>query len=146
VFVFARSTDDRDSALKLGADWAGGTDESPPSPLDAIIDTTPAWSPVIAALACLKPGGRLVINAIRKEAADLTALSTLSYERHLWMEKEIKSVANVTRQDVSEMLRLGAELHLRSAAQEYPLDNANTAIVDLRTRPVLAPKVLRISN
>ena len=70
----------------------------------AIIDTTPAWKPVVAALANLRPGGRLVINAIRKEAVDKDALLRLDYPEHLWMEKEIKSVANVTRADVVEFL------------------------------------------
>jgi propanol-preferring alcohol dehydrogenase len=146
ISVFARSSHEREAARALGADWAGETSDVPPSPLDAIIDTTPAWAPVLAALSCLRAGGRLVINAIRKEARDLQVLSTLSYEHHLWMEKEIKSVANVTRRDVVEMLRLAAKHHLQSAVDEYRLEDANRALIDLRTQPVLAPKVLRISE
>ena len=68
-----------------------------------IIDTTPAWRPVVAALAT-SPGGRLVINAIRKENAGQKRLLTLDYPAHLWLEKEIKSVANVSRADISEFL------------------------------------------
>jgi alcohol dehydrogenase, propanol-preferring len=146
VTVFARSESERAAALKLGADWAGDTCDAPPALLDAIIDTTPAWTPIVAGLANLKPGGRLVVNAIRKEAADQATLSTLSYERHLWLEKEIKSVANVTRQDVAEFLRIAAEMNVQSDIDEYELKDANSAIVDLRTKPVTAVKVLRITH
>jgi propanol-preferring alcohol dehydrogenase len=146
VTVFARSADERTAALQFGAAWAGDTREIPPAPLDAIIDTTPAWMPVLAALEHLKPGGRLVINAIRKESSDRSVLATLSYERHLWLEKEIKSVANVTRADVSELLDLAAGIKLHSAVDEYPLADANQALIDLRTKPVIAAKVLRIAK
>jgi propanol-preferring alcohol dehydrogenase len=71
LYVFARSAAERQFALELGADWAGDTEESPPSAPHAIIDTTPAWRPVLAALAGLRPGGRLVIDAIRKESGDV---------------------------------------------------------------------------
>ena len=112
VSVFARSASEREFARELGATWAGGTEEAPPELLDAVIDTTPAWRPVVAALAALAPGARLVINAIRKTDADRPALLDLSYPEHLWMEKEIKSVANVTRRDVEEFLALAARMGL----------------------------------
>ena len=70
VFVFARSEKERDFALELGAVWAGGTGDRSPEHLDCIIDTTPAWKPVVEALENLKGGGRLVVNAIRKEKRD----------------------------------------------------------------------------
>ena len=70
VFVFARSKKERAFAIELGASWSGDIGEMPPENLDAIIDTTPVWKPVMEALLCLKPGGRLVINAIRKESKD----------------------------------------------------------------------------
>ncbi|MFP3948606.1 MAG: alcohol dehydrogenase catalytic domain-containing protein [Longimicrobiales bacterium] len=92
VFVFARSPAQREFALELGAAWAGDTEDEPPELLDAIIDTTPAWKPVVDALGCLAPGGRLVINAIRKEAGDQEYLQELDYPDHLWMEKEIKNI------------------------------------------------------
>ena len=76
----------------------------------AIVDTTPAWLPIVKAMECLRPGGRLVINAIRKEDRDLNSLSALNYENHLWREKEIKSVANVSRSDVREFLDLAAKI------------------------------------
>ena len=107
---------------------------------------SPAWTPIVEALANLKPGGRLVVNAIRKEAADLSALTSMSYERHLWMEKEIKSVANVSRRDVTELLSIAADMNLQSSVEEFRLEDANAAIVELRTKPVLSAKVLRASS
>lgn len=94
IFVFARSEKERNFARELGAAWAGDTMDIAHEPLHAIIDTTPAWMPIIKAMENLIPGGRLVINAIRKEEADKEALMRLDYPNHLWLEKEIKSVAN----------------------------------------------------
>jgi propanol-preferring alcohol dehydrogenase len=146
VFVFARSKRERETALDLGAAWAGETTHHAPIEMDAIVDTTPAWTPIVAALENLAPGGRLVINAIRKEHADQSVLASLDYERHMWLEKEIKSVANVTRRDVSEFLDLAATIRLEPQVEEYPLADANAALLDLKTRPVTAAKVLRISG
>ena len=94
--------------MSLGASWAGDTADAPPEQLAAIIDTTPAWKPIIAALRALRPGGRVVVNAIRKETRDQSELLSLDYGRDLWMEREIKSVANVTRADVRETLDAAA--------------------------------------
>jgi propanol-preferring alcohol dehydrogenase len=145
VYVFARSEEERAFARELGAAWAGDTAEESPRKLAAIIDTTPAWSPIIEALGNLEPGGRLVVNAIRKEGRDQDALLRLDYARHLWLEKEIKSVANVTREDVREFLSLAAEASLKPEVQEYPLEEANRALLDLKQRAVRGAKVLRIA-
>lgn len=145
IFVFARHEAERDFARELGADWAGDIQDVAPGRLDAIIDTTPAWAPIIAALANLTPGGRLVINAIRKEDADKDALSQLDYPTHLWREKEIKSVANVTRLDVAEFLRLAAEVPIRPEVREYAMEEANRALVELKEQKIRGAKVLRIS-
>ncbi len=145
VFVFSRSPQEQKFARELGAAWAGDISSAPPEPLNAIIDTTPAWSPVMQALLHLAPGGRLVINAIRKEAADQNALLQMDYPTHLWMEKEIKSVANVTRRDVSEFLSLAAEIGIRPDYQEYELADANTALQELKLRQIRGAKVLRIA-
>jgi propanol-preferring alcohol dehydrogenase len=146
VHVFARSPKEREFALELGAAWSGDTDDSPPEPLHAIIDTTPAWQPVLSALEKLRPGGRLVINAIRKEAGDQDLLVGISYERHLWLEKEIKSVANVTSHDIAEFLPIAAEIPIKPAVETYPLESANTALNDLRAGDVRGAKVLDISQ
>lgn len=142
VYVFARSEPQRRFARELGAVWTGGTADTPPEPLDAVIDTTPAWTPVVEALRVLAPGGRLVINAIRKEADDLDALLKLDYPTHLWMEKEIKSVANVSRRDVAEFLEHAAALGIRPEVQEYPLAGANQALIELKAGAGRGAKVL----
>ncbi len=142
AYVFARDPQARAFALELGADWAGDTLDRPPHPLQAIIDTTPAWKPVVAALANLRPGGRLVINAIRKEDADLDELQGLRYHEHLWMEKEIKSVANVTHRDIAEFLPIAAQVPIRPAIETYSLIEANRALLDLKRGPVRGAKVL----
>ena len=142
VYVFARSATERAFALELGADWSGDTDDWPPEPPAAIIDTTPAWKPVLAALERLRPGGRLVINAIRKESGDRELLATLRYEDHLWLEKEIKSVANVTLADIAEFLPIAAEIPLHVEVETFALEQANRALSSLRGGHIRGAKVL----
>jgi propanol-preferring alcohol dehydrogenase len=144
VYVFARSPKEREFALELGAAWAGDTTDEAPHKLDNIIDTTPVWKPVVEALKNLEPGGRLVINAIRKEDVDKNYLLKLDYPTHLWMEKEIKSVANVTRRDVQEFLDLAAEIPIKPEIAEYDLDEANQALYELKTQKIRGAKVLRL--
>ena len=144
IFVFSRNPQEREFALSLGAAWAGTIDEIPPEGLDAIIDTTPVWGPDLEALKRLKPGGRLVINAIRKEEMDKEVLLKLDYASQLWMEKEIKSVANVTRQDVREFLGLAAEAGIKPEYQEYQLKDANQALHELKHGKIRGAKVLVI--
>jgi len=144
VFVFARSAQERAFARELGAVWAGDTLEESPEKLDSIIDTTPVWTPVVEALKNLEPGGRLVINAIRKENVDREVLLRLDYPAHLWLEKEIKSVANVARSDVSGFLALAAEIPIKPEVQEFALEEANTALIELKMRKIRGAKVLRV--
>jgi len=145
IYVFARNPRERAFARELGAAWAGDTAEDAPRGLDAILDTTPVWKPVVEALGQLNPGGRLVINAIRKEGVDQDYLLKLDYPRDLWMEKEIKSVANVARRDVSEFLELAAGIPIRPDYQEFPLEEANRALRELKEGHIRGAKVLRIS-
>jgi propanol-preferring alcohol dehydrogenase len=144
VFVFARSENERAFARELGAVWAGDTADRSPRKLDSIIDTTPVWKPVVEALMNLKPGGRLVINAIRKEDVDKDYLLNIDYPDHLWLEKEIKSVANVARKDVAEFLQIAAEIPFKPDVQEFELSEANTALLELKERKIRGAKVLRI--
>lgn len=146
VYVFARSAEEQVFAMELGADWSGDTDAVPPQEPHAIIDTTPAWKPVLAALLQLRPGGRLVINAIRKESADRELMAGICYEDHLWQEKEIKSVANVTSRDIADFLPLAAAVPLRVNVQTYALESANEALNDLRRGHVKGAKVLIIKT
>lgn len=144
VFVFSRNPAEQEFALSLGAAWAGAIDENPLEGLDAIIDTTPVWGPDVEALKILKPGGRLVVNAIRKEEKDKDALLQIHYPTHLWMEKEIKSVANVTRDDVREFLIVAAQAGIKPEYQEYGLDDANMALVEMKQGNIRGSKVLVI--
>jgi propanol-preferring alcohol dehydrogenase len=145
VHVFSRNEVEREFARELGAAWAGAIGERAPEPLDAIIDTTPAWGPVVEALADLVPGGRLVINAIRKESADKQALLDLDWAAHMWLEKEIKSVANVTRADIAAALELAAAAALVPEVEEHPLEDANEALRLLRRGGTRGARVLRVS-
>ena len=144
VYVFARNSKDRHFARELGAAWAGDSDEQPPVLLQAIIDTTPAWKPVVSALQRLEPGGRLVINAIRKENRDRDLLTGIDYPRDLWLEKTVQSVANVTRADVREFLELAAAMPLLPTFEEFPLAEANRALRELKEGKIRGAKVLRI--
>ncbi|WP_231717091.1 zinc-dependent alcohol dehydrogenase family protein [Desulfosarcina ovata] len=142
VYVFARSPGEQEFARSLGAVWAGDTKATAPQPLDRIIDTTPAWTPVVEALRNLRPGGRLVINAIRKEVADREALLNMDYATHLWHEKEIKSVANVARTDVSRFLDLADRIPIIPEVETFDLSEANRALLELKNRKIRGAKVL----
>ncbi len=144
VFVFARSEKEQIFAKELGAVWAGDTADESPEKLHSIIDTTPAWKPVVEGLKNLECGGRLVINAIRKEDFDKEYLLKLDYPSHLWLEKEIKSVANVARRDISKFLQLAAEIPIKPHVQEFSLEEANKALLELKERKIRGGKVLRI--
>lgn len=145
VYVFARNGNERDFARELGAVWAGDTVEESPEKLRSIIDTTPVWKPVVEAMKNLAPGGRLVVNAIRKENVDRDYLLNLDYARHLWMEREIKSVANVSPGDISGFLKLAGEMKVSPEIIEYPLEQANRALAELRRGNVRGAKVLTVS-
>jgi len=147
VVVWARNPAQRRQALDAGADWAGDTHERCPLEVHAIIDTTPVWETVLAALGQLAPGGRLVINAIAKEASDRRLLADLDYPRQLWMERSIQSVANVTRQDIRDFLALAGEhAILRPETTRFALEQANEALHELASGQVRGAKVLEISG
>lgn len=146
IYVFARDGQARTFARSLGAVWAGETEEQAPQALHAIIDTTPAWGPIVAALGNLRPGGRLVINAIRKEDGDKQSLLRLNYGEHLWMEREIKSVANITGRDIREFLQIAGQIPLAPEVTTYRLEQANEALVELKRGPVRGAKVLIVGS
>ena len=145
IYVFARSDGERAFARELGAYWAGDFEDEPPDALHCAIDTTPVWKPVVEGLRHLEKGGRLVINAIRKEEIDKEALLGLDYPGHLWLEKEIKSVANVAGRDIREFLALAAEIPIRPEVQEYKLEDAHQALMELKERKIRGAKVLKIN-
>ncbi|MBP1749578.1 MAG: adhA [Deltaproteobacteria bacterium] len=145
MFVFARSPGERDFARELGASWVGDTTDASPEKIDRAIDTTPVWGTIVHALKNLERGGRLVINAIRKEEIDKKELLGLSYPEHLWLEKEIKSVANVTSRDVREFLELASRIQIHPEVEIFSLDNANTALIELKERKIRGAKVIKIT-
>jgi alcohol dehydrogenase, propanol-preferring len=144
MYVFSRSAGERAFAKELGATWSGAIEDDCPERLESIIDTTPAWKVVVASLRTLQKGGRLVVNAITKEEGDKECLLKLDYQKHLWMEKEIKSVANVTRRDVREFLSLAAAILIKPAVQEFRLEDANRALRELKEGKIRGAKVLTI--
>ncbi|MGB4457753.1 MAG: zinc-dependent alcohol dehydrogenase family protein [Defluviitoga tunisiensis] len=145
IFVFTRSETERAFAKDLGAYWTGDIPDVSPEKLHAIIDTTPAWKPVVEALKNLERGGRLVINAIRKENTDKEYLKNIDYERDLWLEKEIKSVANVAKKDVENFLSLAEKIPIKPEVQVFELEDANKAILEIKQGKIRGAKVLRIS-
>jgi len=144
LFVFARNVKEREFAYKLGACWVGDIDKESPEKMQSIIDTTPAWKPVVCSLKNLQKGGRLVINAIRKEDADKDYLTNISYNDHIWMEKEIKSVANVTRNDIETFLGIASKIPLIPETEVYGLEDANKALTQLKKGSIKGAKVLVI--
>jgi propanol-preferring alcohol dehydrogenase len=144
VYVMSVSEAELKCASGLGADWVGDFDAEPPEKLDAIIDTTPVWRPLVDSLKRLERGGRLVVNAIRKEDDDKAVLAQIDYESQLWHEREVKTVANVIRSDITGVLELAARGGIRPQVQEYRLEEANVALMDLKTRKIRGAKVLRI--
>jgi propanol-preferring alcohol dehydrogenase len=144
IYVFARSEREQRFARESGAAWAGDTGAQPPERLHAIIDTTPAWKPVVESLKNLEPAGRLIINAIRKEEGDKDYLLQINYPRDLWLEKEIKSVANVTRRDIEEFLNLAARIPIIPEVEEYQLNEVNRALTEMKAGKIRGAKVLKI--
>ena len=144
VIVFARNKNEQEFAKSLGAHWAGDITDAPPFKAHAIIDTTPVWNPIVGSLGHLRPAGRLVINAIRKESVDQSSLLNIQYQDHLWMEKEIKSVANITRKDVEEFLQLASKIPIKPETECYPFEKANEALIDLKHKDVKGAKVLML--
>jgi len=142
VFVFTKTAEHAKLAEKLGAVWTGRSGDKPPAKLNKAMDFTPVGECVRDALAVLNRGGRLVINAIRKE----TPVPALDYAEYLWLEREIKSVANVTRRDAEEFLPLAAEIPIVPTIEEFPLAQANDVLIKIKHSQLRAAAVLRISE
>ena len=144
VFVFTRpkQKEHQNLARKLGADWVGATDDTPPEKLNCAIDFTPVGEPVRQALRNLQKGGRVVINSIRKTMP----IPELDYTEHLWYEKELKSVANVTRRDAQEFLPLAAEIPIVPETREYKLEEANEALILLKKGRMHGAGILKMAE
>jgi propanol-preferring alcohol dehydrogenase len=142
VFVLTRSEEHRNLAKKLGASWAGGPEDRPPKKLNCAIDFTPVGETVLHALKLLEKGGRLVLAVIRKR----NPIPPLDYGQLLWDEKEIKSVANITRKDLQEFLPLAAKIPIIPQVQEFKLEEANQALISLKQGKIQGAGVLRMPD
>ncbi|HXI04263.1 MAG TPA: zinc-binding dehydrogenase, partial [Candidatus Saccharimonadales bacterium] len=138
VFVFTRSEAGRALATKMGAAWAGRVSDTPPEPLDGAIVFAPAGEIVPPALRAVGKGGTVAIAGIH-----MSDLPAMAYEPHLFHEKRLTSVTANTRQDGEEMLREAAAIPIRPQVTEYPLEEANRALVDLKEGRFEGTAVLR---
>ena len=137
VFVCTRSPVERDRALALGAEWAGGYDDKPPEPLHAAVTFAPVGSVVVAALRALDRGGTVAINAIHIDHVPEIAYADL------WWERSLRSVANFTRDDARELLALAAAIPIRPEREIHPLDDAGIALDRLSRGEVRGAAVLQ---
>lgn len=136
VYVVTRSADEQRRALDLGARWAGSYDDTPPTELDAAITFAPVGDVVVTALGHLDRGGTVAVNAIH-----LDRVPAFAYEQ-LWWERSIRSVANVTRDDIRELLALAGEVPLVTETQPYAWRDANVALTALKAGRVRGAAVL----
>jgi propanol-preferring alcohol dehydrogenase len=127
VYVVTRGESHRKSAASLGAAWVGKEDEKPPVALDRAITFAPSGRVVVSALASLRKGGVVAVNAIH-----LDRMPAFDYDTLLWGERQIRSVANMTRQDARDFLKLANDLHIRPNVAEFALDDADKALVAVK--------------
>jgi propanol-preferring alcohol dehydrogenase len=142
VFAFVRPGDEagKDFARRLGAEWAGGSDEMPPEPLDAAIIYAPVGALVPTALNAVRKGGRVVCAGIH-----MSDIPSFPY-RLLWEERQLVSVANLTRQDGRDFFRVVREAKPITDVTTYPLERANEALDDLRAGRLKGAAVLVMAN
>lgn len=141
VFVMTRERKHRELAAALGAEWTGGAEERPPEPLDSAVLFAPAGPLVLPALEALDRGGTLAIAGIY-----LTAIPSLDYDRHLFQERTLRSVTANTRRDGEELLALAAEIPIRPHTISFALDDANTALRQLKHDGFEGAAVLRVER
>jgi propanol-preferring alcohol dehydrogenase len=141
VFVFTRSEEHRKLAKELGADWTGRAEDSPPARLNSAVIFAPAGKLVLDALRVLKKGGTLALAGIY-----MTPIPELDYNKHLYYEKTVRSVANSTRRDAEDLLKLAAEIPIRTEVQEFDLNEANRALMLLKQGKIQGAGVLKVSQ
>lgn len=137
VFVSTRGASHRDLAASLGAAWVGNEKDRPPVALDRAITFAPSGDVVVAALASLRKGGVVAINAIH-----LDRIPEFDYDRLLWGERQIRSVANMTRADARDFLKIASEINLRPKVTVFPLDQANEALLAVKRDSIDGAAVL----
>jgi propanol-preferring alcohol dehydrogenase len=127
VYVSTRGSSHRTLAKSLGAAWVGSEQEMPPVELDRAVTFAPSGDVVIAALKSLRKGGVVAINAIH-----LDRMPEFDYDRLLWGERQIRSVANMTRADAHDFLRIAEEIHLKPKVTVFPLEAVNDALAAIK--------------
>ncbi|MCL4371570.1 MAG: zinc-dependent alcohol dehydrogenase family protein [Chloroflexi bacterium] len=141
VYVFTRGAHHRALAEQLGAEWTGSAGDEPPSRADAAIVFAPAGSLVLDALRVVDKGGTVALAGIY-----MTPIPEMDYARYLYHEKTLRSVANSTRQDAVELLRLAVEIPIRTEVQVFPLEQANEALLLLNQGRIEGAGVLQVSD
>ena len=131
VYVATRGESHRKRAVSLGAAWVGKGDEKPPVALDRAVTFAPSGDVVISALASLRKGGVVAINAIH-----LDRMPAFDYDTLLWGERQIRSVANMTREDARDFLKVALEIGIRPRVQVFPLEEANEALQAIKDETV----------
>jgi len=137
VLVSTRGENHRKQAESLGAKWVGTENDKPPVQLDRAITFAPSGAVVLAAISSLRKGGIVAINAIH-----LDQMPAFDYDTLLWGERQIRSVANMTRQDARDYLQLAAEINIQTQVQAFPLDHANEALQAVKNETANGPCVI----
>jgi len=138
VYVSTRGDSHRQLARSLGATWVGTEADKPPVELDRAITFAPSGDVVIAALASLRKGGVVAINAIH-----LDRIPEFNYDRLLWGERQLRSVANMTRSDARDFLQIAAAINLRPKITVFPLDQANEALAAVKSDSIDGAAVIQ---
>lgn len=141
VYVFTRSEEHRELACKLGAVWTGTSKDEPPTKMDSSIIFAPAGGLVLDALGVLDKGGTVALAGIY-----MTPIPEMDYVKYLYHERTLLSVANATRQDGEELLRIAAEIPIRTTTQVFPLEETNRALQLLKAGRISGAAILKISD
>ncbi|NIM57763.1 MAG: zinc-binding alcohol dehydrogenase family protein [Candidatus Aminicenantes bacterium] len=141
VYVFTRSEEHRTLATKLGAVWTGTSNDEPPTKMDSSIIFAPAGELVLDALRVMDKGGTLALAGIY-----MTPIPEMDYVKYLYHERTLRSVANATRKDGEELLRIAAEIPIRTTTQVFPLEEANKTLKLLKEGKISGAAVLKISD
>ncbi len=141
VYVFSRSEEHRDLARRLGAVWTGTSNDEPPTKIDSSIIFAPAGELVLDALRVTEKGGTVALAGIY-----MSPVPELDYVKYLYHERKLRSVANATRQDGEELLRIAAEIPIHTTTEVFPLEEANKVLQRLKAGKINGAAVLKISD
>jgi propanol-preferring alcohol dehydrogenase len=141
VYVFTRSEEHRELAEKLGAVWTGTSKDEPPTKMDSSIIFAPAGELVLDALRVLDKGGTVALAGIY-----MTPIPEMDYVKYLYHERTLRTIANATRKDGEELLKIAAEIPIRTTTQSFPLEEANKVLQFLKAGKINGAAILEISK